>query len=225
MPWLRRETCSMTFLMRGLLVALMMLPATGGATQAAAYGWFWELAASPLRNAARPARMASLGETVLRREPGLHRLVPVARRVMRAHGAAVEAAAQRGGVSPPLLLALVVVESGGDPQAVSLRGAMGLGQLMPATAARFGVADPFEPQANLRAAARYLDWLLDRFGQDAVLALAAYNAGEGAVDRRRGVPPYPETRAYVPRVLGLWAALRRWCPRLPSHPRHACPLR
>lgn len=209
----------------GVLVALLMLPSSGIASQRAAYGWFWELAASPLLNAARPARMAHLAEIVVQRDPRLRRLVPIAQRVMRAHGLAVEAAAQIAGVSPPLLLALVVVESGGDPQAVSARGAMGLGQLMPDTATRFGVADPFEPRDNLRAAARYLDWLLDRFGQDAILALAAYNAGEGAVDRLGGVPAYPETRAYVPRVLGLWAVLRRSCPRLPSHPRHACPLR
>jgi soluble lytic murein transglycosylase-like protein len=213
----------MPIAVRLALCALLLLHPGAGAASAG-YGWFWDLAASPVRNAARPARMAALGEVVLRRDPQLRRLVPVARRVLRVHAAALDAASRRGGVSPPLLLALVVIESGGDPQAVSPRGAMGLGQLMPDTAERFGVDDPFRPRENLRAAARYLDWLLDRFGQDAVLALAAYNAGEGAVDSRGGVPAFAETRAYVPRVLGLWAALRRWCPRLPSHPRHACPL-
>lgn len=192
--------------------------------EAAGYDWFWHQAASPSAGAARPHRLAPLGEIVLRRDPGLRRLVPLAERTLRAHGQALGVASREGDISPPLLLALIVVESGGKPDAVSKRGAMGLGQLMPDTARRFGVTDPFDPGPNLRAAARYLDILLDRFDQDAILALAAYNAGEGTVERRRGVPSYPETRAYVPRVLGLWAALRRWCPRLPSHPRHACPL-
>lgn len=189
------------------------------------FGWFWREAAAPTARAARPARMAGLGEAVLARHPEIRRLVPAAWHTLARHQAALAQGAAAGQVSLPLLLALVVVESGGDAAAVSPKGAMGLGQLMPATAARFGVEEPFDPTANLRAAGRYLDLLLRRFGEDAVLALAAYNAGEGAVDARAAVPPFAETRAYVPRVLGLWAALRRACPRLPSRPRHVCPLR
>lgn len=188
------------------------------------FGWFWREAAAPMRAAARPARMATLGEAVLARHPPLRRLGPGAGRVLRQHGPALKQAAAAARISPPLLLAMVVAESNGDPRAVSPAGAMGLGQLMPATAARFGVADPFEPSANLLGAARYLDELLRRFDDDAVLALAAYNAGEGAVMSRDGVPAFAETRAYVPKVLAIWAVLRRSCPRLPSHPRHPCPL-
>jgi soluble lytic murein transglycosylase-like protein len=202
-----------------IVVALMGQPVA-----ASNFDWFWTEAAAPTRSAARPARMAGLGEAVLRRHPDLRRLGPAAGRVLRQHGAALHAAAAAGRISPPLLLALVVVESGGDPRAVSPRGAMGLGQLMPGTAERVGVADPFDPTANLRGAAAYLDRLLRQFDDDAVLALAAYNAGDGAVIRRSAVPPFAETRAYVPRVLAEWAVLRRACPRLPSHPRHPCRL-
>lgn len=208
--------------MAALLVMAWTAPAAPGA--AADFDWFWREAAAPMRAAARPGRIAPLAETVLQRHPELRRLGPASGRVLRRHGAALAAAAAASRISPPLLLALVAAESGGDPTAVSPRGAMGLGQIMPATAARFGVADPFDPAANLMASARYLDILLRQFGDDAVLALAAYNAGEGAVIRRDAVPPFAETRAYVPRVLGIWAVLRRSCPRLPSHPRHPCPL-
>lgn len=207
---------------RLLLVLALLAPRPALAQD---FAWFWREAAAPATRAARPARMAGLGEAVLRRHPEIRRLLPVAWATLARHEAALAGGAAAGQVSLPLLLALVVVESGGNADAVSPKGAMGLGQLMPDTAARFGVETPFDPAANLRGAGRYLDLLLRRFGDDAVLALAAYNAGEGAVDARAAVPPFPETRAYVPRVLGLWAALRRACPRLPAHPRHVCPLR
>jgi soluble lytic murein transglycosylase-like protein len=97
---------------------------------------------------------------------------------------------------------VIGVESAYDARAVSKRGAAGLMQLMPPTAARFGVTDPFDPVQNIRGGTQYLQELLRRFGNDVELALAAYNAGEAAVERYgRKVPPYPETIAYVPRVL------------------------
>lgn len=101
-----------------------------------------------------------------------------------------------------LLHAVISVESGYIANAVSPKGAKGLMQLMPATARRFGVADPFEPRDNVRAGARYLKWLLQRFEGDLELALAAYNAGEDAVVRAGyRVPAFAETLQYVPRVL------------------------
>jgi soluble lytic murein transglycosylase-like protein len=105
-------------------------------------------------------------------------------------------------VAPNLLHAVIAAESGYDPKALSARGAMGLMQLMPATARRFGARDAYAPRDNVRAGAAYLKWLLAEFGGDLELALAAYNAGEQAVLKHgRRIPPYPETQAYVPRVI------------------------
>ena len=107
-------------------------------------------------------------------------------------------------LEPALLHAVISAESGYDPQARSPKGARGLMQLMPTTARRFGVSNAYDPTANLQGGARYLRWLLDLF-QDVRLALAAYNAGEGAVQRYGNtIPPYPETRTYVRRVLEFY---------------------
>jgi soluble lytic murein transglycosylase-like protein len=120
----------------------------------------------------------------------------------------IEKAATSASVEPNLLRAVIVVESGFNSRAVSKRGAVGLMQLMPATATRFGASDRFDPRQNVHAGARYLKFLIDRFGQDVRLALAAYNAGEDAVDRNGGqIPPFTETMAYVPRVLKIYRLL------------------
>jgi soluble lytic murein transglycosylase-like protein len=120
----------------------------------------------------------------------------------------IEDAARAAAVDSQLLRAMILVESGFDERAVSRRGARGLMQLMPATARRYGARDLFNPSQNIGAGARYLRDLLDRYDRDLELALAAYNAGEDAVDRYRGMPPFEETRAYVPRVLGVYTSLR-----------------
>jgi soluble lytic murein transglycosylase-like protein len=121
----------------------------------------------------------------------------------------IERAAVSAAVEPNLLRAVIVVESGFNSRAVSKRGAMGLMQLMPATATRYGAANPFDPHDNVHAGAQYLKFLMDRFGQDMRLALAAYNAGENAVDRNGGqIPPFSETMAYVPRVLHIYRMLK-----------------
>ena len=130
----------------------------------------------------------------------------------------IERVATRHRIDPELFEALVEVESGRRPDAVSRAGARGLAQLMPATARRFRVRDIHDPEENLEGAARYLRWLMARYRGDVRLALAAYNAGEGAVDRAGGVPDYPETRAFVQRVLkkaGMDATGR---PRRPAPP-------
>ncbi len=95
---------------------------------------------------------------------------------------------------------MIAVESRGDPSAVSATGAAGLMQLMPATALTYGVGNRFDPEENVTAGCRYLHDLLARYHNDLSLALAAYNAGPGAVDAHHGVPSFPETRAYVARV-------------------------
>jgi soluble lytic murein transglycosylase-like protein len=111
------------------------------------------------------------------------------------------AVARRHGLDPDLVMAVVSVESGFRPQAVSPKGAQGLMQLMPKTASSLGVTDAFDPAQNLDGGTRHLGQLLTLYGGDLTRALAAYNAGEGAVHRHGGVPPYRETRAYVKRVL------------------------
>ncbi|AEI76289.1 transglycosylase [Cupriavidus necator N-1] len=118
-------------------------------------------------------------------------------------------AAQAAAVDPHLLMAMVEVESGWNPQATSVKGAIGLRQLMPATARMLGVTDAYDPAQNLQGGASYLGGLLSRFNGDTSLALAAYNAGEGAVLRHGSrIPPFAETQAYVPQVLGRYARLR-----------------
>jgi len=115
----------------------------------------------------------------------------------------IAAAAEAHGVDPMLVRALIQVESGYRPRARSPRGAMGLMQLMPSTAREYNVRHPFEPKANIEAGIKHLKTLIDRFGDDVGLALAAYNAGPGAVEKFNGIPPYRETRSYVSRILAL----------------------
>ncbi|APR37792.1 hypothetical protein BTO02_17140 [Paraburkholderia sp. SOS3] len=112
----------------------------------------------------------------------------------------IEAAALDFGVDQALVRAVIHAESGFQPEAISVAGARGLMQLMPATAARFGVHDAFDASQNIRGGVQYLAWLLGRFNGNLDEALAGYNAGENAVGRYHDVPPYPETRDYVSRV-------------------------
>ena len=144
--------------------------------------------------------------------------VPTPRLDQNAIAGVVLQAALAQALDPNLLHAVIAVESGYAQRAVSPRGARGLMQLMPATARAYGVMDPFDADQNVRAGAKHLRHLLDHFGEDTTLALAAYNAGAAAVIRHgRRVPPYAETMAYVPRVL------RHWSMRL-AHQKSAAPL-
>uniref|UniRef100_A0A831X206 Peptidase M23 n=1 Tax=Thermorudis peleae TaxID=1382356 RepID=A0A831X206_9BACT len=123
------------------------------------------------------------------------------------YGSLIVAAGQRYGIDPALIAAIIQAESGFNPHAVSPAGAKGLMQLMDATAAGLGVSDPFDPAQNVDGGARYLRDMLARFGGDLRLALAAYNAGPLAVEQAGGVPDYPETQAYVSKVLATYQAL------------------
>jgi len=109
--------------------------------------------------------------------------------------------AQRHGVDPSLVKAIVKVESNFDPSVVSHAGAKGLMQLMDGTAEMLGVTDSFDPTQNVDGGVRFVRYLLDRYGNDETLALAAYNAGPGAVDKHKGIPPFQETQKYVTLVL------------------------
>ena len=116
----------------------------------------------------------------------------------------VAQASKMNHVDPRLVKAVISVESGGDPSAVSSAGAMGLMQLMPGTALTYGVLNPWDPQQNVAGGARHLSDLLREYNGDLALALAAYNAGSGAVARYKGIPPYAETSAYVSSVLSQY---------------------
>ncbi|MBI1737840.1 MAG: lytic transglycosylase domain-containing protein [Acidobacteria bacterium] len=121
----------------------------------------------------------------------------------------IHAAAQKHGVDEELISSVITAESAFNPRAVSRKQARGLMQLMPATAARLDVADAFDPAQNVDAGTRYLKLLLEKYGQDLTLALAAYNAGPDRVAQYGGVPPFSETRAYVRRVLAEYSQRKK----------------
>ena len=126
----------------------------------------------------------------------------------RAFDPFIETAARETQVQPQLVRAIIVVESAFNPKAVSRKGAVGLMQLLPKTARRYGASDAFDPKQNINAGTRYLRDLIARYGNNLELVLAAYNAGEDAVERYgKRIPPFSETRQYVPAVLSIYRAL------------------
>jgi len=139
------------------------------------------------------------------------------------HVKAFKAAAKRTGVDDAMLRAVAHAESRFDEKAVSPKGAQGVMQLMPATAESLGVTDPFSPAQSIDAGARYLRMLLKRYKNDRALAIAAYNAGPGAVARYAGVPPYAETKAYLEKVEALYEAYKRALAPPPLRPADAVP--
>lgn len=175
------------------------------------FDWYWE-AVSPAINVDAATRFRSAMDTIHREalKIGTPRL-QVLQRIIDLHGIDMMTSTIGTEVSPALVLAVISVESAGRSEAESHAGAQGLMQLMPDTAKRFGVGDSLDASQNIRGGVAYLDWLLKQFGRDPVLALAGYNAGEGAVTEYSGVPPYAETRAYVPKVLAAWNVARSLC--------------
>ena len=178
-----------------------------------AFAWYWS-AVSPSLSRASSGRLeaaikqlnSSPSGAVLR-TPRLQALQDIAAQ----YGTEILMATVGTQVSPALVLAVIMTESAGKADAESGAGAKGLMQLIPATAERFGVADSLNATDNIGGGVAYLDWLMNAFDKDPVLVLAAYNAGENAVRRHEGVPPFAETRAYVPRVLAAWTVARGLC--------------
>lgn len=202
-------------------------PATLGIPRSvAAYGWYWDLVAPGRKDVSgRFGRALSAlsqgpkGATVA--APRLQAMQGLA----QTYGTEILKATIGTKVSPALVLAVMGIESGGDAAAVSPKGAQGLMQLIPDTAARFGVTDATDPVQNIKGGVAYLDWLMDQFDLDPVMVLAAYNAGEGAVTANDGVPPYAETRDYVPKVLAAWTVAQGLCASPPELVTDPCVFR
>ncbi len=182
------------------------------------YGWFWDVV-SPALAASGPGRLepalirlgnppAGAGVTA----PRLQDLSNIA----RVHGADILMSTVGTRVSPALVLAVMAVESGGRVDAVSKAGAQGLMQLMPATASRFGVSDSLNATQNIKGGVAFLDLLMNKFDGDPILVLAGYNAGENSIGQNNGVPPYAETRDYVPKVLSAFQTAKGLCQTQPQ---------
>lgn len=175
------------------------------------YGWFWDKI-SPAAAQAGPGRLekamtALAAATAPVAAPRLQQMQDIA----QANGIDILRSTIDTRVSPALVLAVIAVESAGRAEAVSHAGAQGLMQLMPATAARFGVEDSLAPAQNIKGGIKYLDWLMEEFAGDPILVLAGYNAGEGSVRKHAGVPPFAETRDYVPKVLAAFQVAKGLC--------------
>lgn len=178
---------------------------------AGSFGWFWDKV-SPEAAQSGPGRldlaMATLaGASAKVPSPRLQDMQDIA----KARGIDILRSTIDTKVSPALVLAVITVESAGRPDAVSSAGAQGLMQLMPDTAARFGVTDSLAPSDNISGGVKYLDWLMQEFDSDPILVLAGYNAGEGSVRKHAGVPPFAETRDYVPKVLAAFQVAKGLC--------------
>ncbi|WP_344846672.1 lytic transglycosylase domain-containing protein, partial [Celeribacter arenosi] len=174
--------------------------------------WYWRAVPHDLAGAGPERFGAALAALTLDqaasiRSPSFQQVTEIARK----YGKDLLVHSIGSKVSPALALAVISVESAGEFDAVSGAGAQGLMQLIPDTAARFGVSDATNPSENIRGGIAYLDWLISEFNGDVALALAGYNAGENAVKKYNGPPPYAETRAYVPKVLAAWQVARRLC--------------
>ncbi|MCF6445007.1 lytic transglycosylase domain-containing protein [Nereida sp. MMG024] len=187
-------------------------------------GWYWG-SISPKLADAGPGRLAGAVQHLSNapsgqgiRAPRLQTLQDIA----AVHGTDILTATIGTKVSPALVLAVISVESSGKTDVVSSAGAQGLMQLMPATAERFGVTDRTDARQNIAGGVKYLDWLMGEFDSDPLMALASYNAGENAVKKHGGVPPFAETRAYVPKVLAAWTVARGLCKTPPELASDGC---
>lgn len=176
-----------------LAAAFFQLAAAQGHEQARKMLRFVGETASPLPACMNPPRPVEEEEAFEAATPMQHKVFGIVRKL-----------APEYGVSPRLVMAVIRAESNFDPGAVSVKNAQGLMQLIPETSVRFNVRKPFDPEQNIRGGLSYLRWLLAYFEGNVALVAAAYNAGEGTVNRYRGIPPYPETRDYVKRIMSIF---------------------
>lgn len=178
----------------------------------ARYGWFWDVVSPTLgdRSGRFSKSLAALTLGPDGQQVAAPRLADL-QGIATTYGKDILGATVGTEVSPALALAVIGVESNGNPKAVSSTGAQGLMQLVPGTAARFKVGDVFDPVQNIRGGVAYLDWLMRKFDGDPLMVLAAYNAGENAVTAAGGVPAVAETRDYVPKVLAAWTVAQGLC--------------
>lgn len=186
---------------------------TGAPSAPIELAWFWEIV-SPAREHSGPGRLEQAMRAFDNAPSGAFVPSPrldTMRDIIRAHGRDIVISSIGSEISPALIVALISVESSGQSDAISSAGASGLMQLMPDTADRFGVTDVSVPAENIKGGVAYLSWLMDHFDDDPILALAGYNAGEGAIRDHSGVPLYRETRNYVPKVLAAWKIARGLC--------------
>ncbi|MEZ5796196.1 MAG: lytic transglycosylase domain-containing protein [Paracoccaceae bacterium] len=176
------------------------------------YAWFWDLIPPGLgqKSGRFPAAMAALSQGPAGAQVAAPRLQSM-QTIAEVYGKDILGATVGTDVSPALVLAVMGIESAGRKDAISTAGAVGLMQLIPATAERFGVTDSKDPEQNIKGGVAYLDWLMKEFDHDPLMVLAAYNAGEGAVKANQGVPPYAETRDYVPKVLAAFQVAQGLC--------------
>lgn len=201
--------------------------AVAPAVEPGTYSWFWRQV-SPEAAASGPGRLApalaSLAKGPEGQSVGGPRLQGL-QEIAAAHGVDLLRETVGTRVSPALALAVIAVESAGKTKAESKAGARGLMQLMPDTATRFGVTDAFDPTQNIRGGVAFLDFLMEKFDGDPILVLAGYNAGENSIGKHDGVPPYAETRDYVPKVLAAFQVARGLCMTPPELVSDGCVFR
>ncbi len=176
------------------------------------YAWYWDTVPTAIDavDGRFTLAMATLSQGPGGKSVAAPRLARM-QEIAESYGTDILAASIGTDVSPALVLAVIGIESAGKADALSSAGAQGLMQLIPATAERFGVTDANNAAQNIKGGVAYLDWLMKRFDRDPLMVLAAYNAGEGAVEANAGIPPYAETRDYVPKVLAAWQVAQGLC--------------
>ena len=177
----------------------------------AKYTWFWEKVSPDLDQAGAGRLQVAMSVLAASNSNVASPRLAVMQDIARAQGIEILKSTIGTNVSPALVLAVMTVESAGKADAVSGAGAQGLMQLMPDTASRFGVTDSLVPAQNIAGGVKYLNWLMGEFDNDPILVLAGYNAGEGSVRKYAGVPPFAETRDYVPKVLAAFQVARGLC--------------